>query len=137
VDKHVRLAICSRQAHAASVTAADPQVAERHGGDCEDVKSLPDPPTSDDQSILPNREWILCFPARRILWRALHASWAYCWRTKKAVLRRAAMVRRYMRSAKKRFGVGTLVQGPSIGLDFNLSSQVEIIENNLNRMVLI
>jgi hypothetical protein len=47
------------------------------------------------------------------------------------------MVRRYMRSAKKRFGVGTLVQGPSIGLDFNLSSQVEIIENNLNRMVLI
>jgi hypothetical protein len=38
------------------VTAADLQLAERHGGDCEDVEASVEPPTSDDRSILPNGE---------------------------------------------------------------------------------
>jgi hypothetical protein len=38
------------------VTAADLQVAKRQGGDCEDVESFVEPPTSDDQAILPDGE---------------------------------------------------------------------------------
>jgi hypothetical protein len=38
------------------VTAADLQVAERQGGDCEDVKSFAEPPISDNQAILPDEE---------------------------------------------------------------------------------
>jgi hypothetical protein len=38
------------------VTAADLQMAERQGGDCEDVVSFAEPPTSDDQAILPDEE---------------------------------------------------------------------------------
>jgi hypothetical protein len=54
--QQVLYAIYSRQSQAASVTAADLQVAERHGGDCEEVVSFAVPPTSDDQSILPSGE---------------------------------------------------------------------------------
>jgi hypothetical protein len=36
------------------VTAADLQLARRHGGYCEDVEASAEPPPSDDQSILPN-----------------------------------------------------------------------------------
>jgi hypothetical protein len=49
-------AIYSRQEQAASVTAADLQLAERHEGDCEVVESFAELPTSDDQSILPSGE---------------------------------------------------------------------------------
>jgi hypothetical protein len=38
------------------VTAADLQLAERHGGDCENVEASSEPPTSDGQSVLPNGE---------------------------------------------------------------------------------
>jgi hypothetical protein len=38
------------------VTAADLQVAEGYGGDCDDVEASAEPPTSDDQSIFPNGE---------------------------------------------------------------------------------
>jgi hypothetical protein len=34
-----------RQAKAASVTAADMQLADRHGGDCKDVEAFAEPPT--------------------------------------------------------------------------------------------
>jgi hypothetical protein len=54
--KQIIHAIYSRQAQAASVTAADLQLAERHGGDCEDVEAPAEPPTSDDRSILPTGE---------------------------------------------------------------------------------
>jgi hypothetical protein len=56
VEKQVLYLIYIRQAQAATVTAADLQLAERHGGDCEDVEAPAEPPTSDDQSILPNGE---------------------------------------------------------------------------------
>jgi hypothetical protein len=56
VEKQVLHAIYSRQAQAASVTAADLQVAERLGGDCEDGESFAEPPTSDDQAIFPDGE---------------------------------------------------------------------------------
>jgi hypothetical protein len=56
VEKQILYAIYSRQAQAASVTAANLKVAERHGGDCEDVESFAEPPTSDDQTILPDGE---------------------------------------------------------------------------------
>jgi hypothetical protein len=60
---------------AASATAADLQVDERHGRDCEDVESIAVPPTSDNQLIhtSPTGKWNPCFPARRILSRALRA----------------------------------------------------------------
>jgi hypothetical protein len=45
---------CSAQA--ASVTAADLQVAKILGGDCENGESFAEPPTSDDQAILPDGE---------------------------------------------------------------------------------
>jgi hypothetical protein len=53
VEKQVTYAIYSSQAQAASVRAADLQLAERHGGDYEDVESFVEPPMSDDQSIFP------------------------------------------------------------------------------------
>jgi hypothetical protein len=52
--KRVLYAIYSRQAQAASVTAADLQLAERHGDGCDDVEAFAEPPVSDDKSILPN-----------------------------------------------------------------------------------
>jgi hypothetical protein len=51
VEKQVMYTIYSRQSHPASVTAADLQLAERHGGNCEDVEASAEPPTSDDQAI--------------------------------------------------------------------------------------
>jgi hypothetical protein len=54
--KQYLYSIYSRQAQAASVTAADLQLAERPGGDCEDVEASAGPATSDDQSILPTGE---------------------------------------------------------------------------------
>jgi hypothetical protein len=56
VEKQVLYAIYSRQALAASVTAADLRCAERHGGDCGDVEASAEPPTSDDLSIFPYGE---------------------------------------------------------------------------------
>jgi hypothetical protein len=56
VEKQVLYDIYSRQAQAASVTAADLQVAKRLGGDCEDGESFAEPPTSDDQAIFPEGE---------------------------------------------------------------------------------
>jgi hypothetical protein len=56
VEKQILYAIYSREAQAASVTAADLQVAERQGGDCEYVESLAENPTSDDQDILSDGE---------------------------------------------------------------------------------
>jgi hypothetical protein len=56
VEKQVLYAIYSRQAQAALVTAADLQVARRLGGDCEDGESFAEPPTADDQAILPDGE---------------------------------------------------------------------------------
>jgi hypothetical protein len=50
VEKQFLYAIYSRYAQAASVTAADPQLAERHGGDCDDVEAFAKPPTSNDRS---------------------------------------------------------------------------------------
>jgi hypothetical protein len=85
VEKQVPYAIYCRQAQAASVTAVDLQLAERHGGDCEDVEAFAEPPTPDDQSTLPNGEVELVLSARRILWRPLLVSWPFCSRTKKAV----------------------------------------------------
>jgi hypothetical protein len=38
------------------VTAVNLQVEERQGGDCEDVDSFPEPPTSDNQVALPDGE---------------------------------------------------------------------------------
>jgi hypothetical protein len=52
VEKQVTYAIYSSQPQAASVRAAGLQLAERHGGDCEDVESFVERPMSDDQSIL-------------------------------------------------------------------------------------
>jgi hypothetical protein len=54
VKKQILYPIYSRQAQAVSVTAADLQVAERQGGDCEDVESFAEHPTTDDQAILPD-----------------------------------------------------------------------------------
>jgi hypothetical protein len=45
------------------VTAADLQSVETHGGDCEDVEASAEPPTSDDQSILPTGETQLVLSA--------------------------------------------------------------------------
>jgi hypothetical protein len=56
VEKQILYAIYRRQAQAASVTAADLQVAERQNCDCEDIESFAEPPTSDDQAILPDGE---------------------------------------------------------------------------------
>jgi hypothetical protein len=56
VEEKILYAIYSWQAQTASVTAADLQVAERQGGDCEDVESFAEPQTSDDQAILPDGE---------------------------------------------------------------------------------
>jgi hypothetical protein len=56
VENQILYAIYSRQAQAASVTAATLQVAERQGSDCEDFESFAEPPTSDDQAILPDGE---------------------------------------------------------------------------------
>jgi hypothetical protein len=56
VEKQVLYDIYSRQAQAASVTAADLQVAKILGGDCENGESFAEPPTSDDQAILPDGE---------------------------------------------------------------------------------
>jgi hypothetical protein len=86
VEKHVLYAIYRRKARAASVTAADLQLAERQGGACEDAEAFAELPKSDDESVLLNGKWNLCFPVRRILWRAWNASWAFCLRTKNAVL---------------------------------------------------
>jgi hypothetical protein len=38
------------------MTAANLQVAERQGGDCEGVESFAEPPTSNDEAILPDGE---------------------------------------------------------------------------------
>jgi hypothetical protein len=54
VEKQILYAIDSRQAQSASVTAADLQVAERQGGDCDNVESFAEPQTSVDQAILPD-----------------------------------------------------------------------------------
>jgi hypothetical protein len=56
VEKQILYAIHSRQAQAAPGTAADLQVAERQGGDCEDGESFAEPQTSDDQAIIPDGE---------------------------------------------------------------------------------
>jgi hypothetical protein len=56
VVKQILYAIYSRQEKAASVTAADLQMAERQGGDCEDVELFAEPPTSNDQAKLPDEE---------------------------------------------------------------------------------
>jgi hypothetical protein len=53
IEKNVLYAIYSRQAQDASLTAADRQLVERRGGDCEYVEPFAEPPASDDQSILP------------------------------------------------------------------------------------
>jgi hypothetical protein len=48
VEKQVVYATYSGQAKAASVIAADLPLAERHGGDCDDVTAFAEPPTSED-----------------------------------------------------------------------------------------
>jgi hypothetical protein len=54
VEKQVLYDIYNRRTQAASVTAADMHMAERHGGECEDVEAFAVPPTWDDQFICPN-----------------------------------------------------------------------------------
>jgi hypothetical protein len=56
VEKQIMHAVYSRQGRNAPVTAVDLQVAERQGGDCEDVDSFAEPPTSDNQVALPDGE---------------------------------------------------------------------------------
>jgi hypothetical protein len=56
VEKQFLYAIYSSQAQAPLETAAYLQLAERHGGDCEEVEASAELPTSVDQSILLNGE---------------------------------------------------------------------------------
>jgi hypothetical protein len=57
------------------VTATGLQLAERHWGDCEDVEEFAEPPTSDDQSILPNGEMEPALSGTADTWRILEERW--------------------------------------------------------------
>jgi hypothetical protein len=105
-----RFSVLHGAAYSASSEFADLQLAERHGGDCEDVEASAEPPTSDDQSILPDGgNGTRAFWARRKLWSALNMSWTFCLRTKKAVLSKdgnGSQVQ-FPRSAEQRFCVSS------------------------------
>jgi hypothetical protein len=77
-EKQILYAFYSRQSQAAPVTTVDLRVAERQGGDREDVDSFAGRRRRTTRSHFLTGKWNLCSLARRILSRALNASWASC-----------------------------------------------------------